>query len=147
MGSTVPTSKRERKTFYVFQKASELRLELCRYILFDFGKEELLKVGTQFANMEAEELLTHAKDIQTYITKANAIYISNLVEYEQRRLYMDKAIASAFALSRELNFIVDMYENRINVDKYARMDNTVSEVIALLKAWRKSENHFKNKLQ
>lgn len=145
--STVPTSKKERKKFYVFQKASELRLELTRYILFDFGKEEVRQLGYQFADMESEELIKHAKDIQTYITKANSVYIKYLVEYKERRLYIDQAIASAFALSRELNFLTDILEGHVNVNKYALMNKTVNEIIALLKAWRKSENHYGKELK
>lgn len=143
---TVPSSKKERKRFYAFQKANELRLELTRYILVDFGKDELLQLGKPFARLEMETLMKHAMDIQTYITKANNIYIKYLVEYKQRRLYMDEAISSAFALSRELNFIVEMYKGKINVNKYARMNESVSELINILKAWRKSENHFGSEL-
>ncbi len=56
-------------------------------------------------------------DIVGDIHRANDLFVTNLLEYEQRRLYQDKAIANCDVLKQELQSIVDVMSG-LNINKY-----------------------------
>lgn len=56
-------------------------------------------------------------DIVGDIHRANDLFVTNLLEYEQRRLYQDKAIANCDVLKQKLQSIVDVMSG-LNINKY-----------------------------
>ena len=77
---------------------------------------------------------------------ANSIYITNMSEYEERRLWQDRAIGYYNRLKAELEFISRGMSHRINLNKYTRMIDVINGELSLIKRWRKSDNKVKMKI-
>lgn len=79
------------------------------------------------------------------IHRANDLFVTNLLEYEQRRLYQDKAIANCDVLKQELQSIVDIMPG-LNINKYKTSIKMIDKEIVLMKSWRKSDIRLKKKV-
>ena len=79
------------------------------------------------------------------ISLANAVYITNMDEYRERRTYQNRAIGFCGVLAQELQYVIEILP--VDVNKYTRFDKMISEQINLLKGWRKSDNKIKKKLE
>lgn len=145
--SGVYKAKRKQSSFQVFENCKTLRTKITEYILNDFDLEGKLKEKHFFfLNEERTTLLTYVRNVSTSISIANAIYITNLEEYKERRLWQDRAIAWCCTLKQELQYIIAVLSKDINVDKYTDITLEINKEINLIKNWRQSENHFKNEL-
>lgn len=84
-------------------------------------------------------------DIVGDIHRANDLFVTNLLEYEQRRLYQNKAIANCDVLKQELQSIVDIMPG-LNINKYKTSIKMIDKEIVLMKSWRKSDIRLKKKV-
>ena len=78
------------------------------------------------------------------ITAANSIYPVCMAEWEERRLYQDRAIGNCEILFQEMAYALSILP--VDVDKYMRYVDIIQRQIALLKGWRKSDNKLKARL-
>jgi hypothetical protein len=76
-----------------------------------------------------------------YIFTANSIYPTNMAEYEERRMFQNKAIGQCYRLLQELQYVVEILP--VNVNKYARFIEGIEKEIRLLRGWRKRDNKLK----
>lgn len=98
---SVPKSKRKRSRFEVFHNMQRLQKELVKYLMLDFGVTRCTNLGeAQFLDLKFERIISLCADIVGDIHRANDLFVTNLLEYEQRRLYQDKAIANCDVLKR-----------------------------------------------
>lgn len=74
------------------------------------------------------------------ITCAYTLWPTNQVEYEEKRLWQDRAIMMCEALLQEMTLAIDILP--VNANKYVNYVNMIEEEIRLLKGWRKSTNKF-----
>lgn len=112
----------------------------------DFGITRMTNLGeAQFLDIKFERIVNLCGDIVGDTNRANALYVTDLSEYEQRRLYQDKAIANCKVLKQELQSIVDVIAG-LNINKYARSIEMIDKEISLIKSWRKSDIRLKKKL-
>ena len=85
-------------------------------------------------------------DKNACIEMANSIFITNIAEYEERRLWQDKAIGYYNRAKQELNFISNILKGKINVNKYMDSIKKIKKEIGLISAWRKADNQIKKRL-
>lgn len=92
-----------------------------------------------------KRIINLCADIVGDIHRANDLFVTNLLEYEQRRLYQDKAIANCDVLKQELQSIVDIMPG-LNINKYKTSIKMIDKEIVLIKSWRKSDIRLKKKV-
>lgn len=77
-----------------------------------------------------------------YIKIANSIYPSCMLEWEERRVAIGKAIGTCYAILT--NYQRVMMRLKVNDNKYVQDIRDIMKMINSLKAWRKSDNKLKN---
>lgn len=143
---TVPKSKRKKSRFEVFHNMQRLQKELVKHLMLDFGITRCTNLGeAQFLDIKFERIINLCAEIVGDIHRANSLFVTNLLEYEQRRLYQDKAIANCNVLKQELQSIVDIMSG-LNVNKYRASIKMIDKEIVLVKSWRKSDLRLKQKI-
>lgn len=144
---SVPKSKRKRSHFEVFHNMAELQKNLIKDLMVDFGITRSTNLGeAQFLDIKFERIVNLCGDIVGDIHRANAMFVTDLTEYEQRRLYQDQAIANCQILKQELQSIVDVMSG-LNVNKYKVPIEMIDRELNLIKSWRKSDNRLKKKIK
>lgn len=147
MFMSVPKSKRSVPKFEVFHNMAMIQKELIKYVMVDFGITRTTNLGeAQFMDLKFERITNVCGDIVGDINRANNIFVTNLQEYELRRLYQDKAIANCQVLKQELQSIIDVLSG-LNLNKYKRVTLMIQKELNLLKSWRKSDLRLKKKLK
>lgn len=143
---TVPKSKRRKSRFEVFHNMQALQKELVKHLMQDFGITRIADLGeAQFLDLKFERVINLCAEIVGDIHRANAMHVSNMLEYEERRLYQDKAIGNCVVLKQELQSIVDIISG-LNLNKYKTSIELIEKEIHLIKSWRKSDLRLKKKL-
>lgn len=157
-----PKSKRKPTTFEVEFNATKLRKNVTKYLLQDFAvNERRIRKGEQdlipeeavlnsdisetqswFIKEERRTILLILRQLASNVTMANSIYITSMVEYNERRKCQDFAIGNCFQLLTEFQYIIDILPN-VNVNKYMVITDDIAKEIALLRGWRKSDNKIK----
>lgn len=94
-----------------------------------------------FVGYQRDTIMDCIRKATEYIFAANSIYPTNLAEYEERRMFQNKAIGQCYRLLQELQYTVEILP--VDVNKYARFIEGIEKEIALLKGWRKKDNKFK----
>lgn len=145
--SNVYKAQRKPSSFEVFDNAIKMRRYITEYVLTDFAIDgKLERMEKYFLNDERKELLNDIRMIVVCLTMANSIFINNKEEYEERRLWQDRAIGYCNRLNQELQYVISTLSSKINVNKYTLIEKDIKHELNLIKAWRKSENHFKTEL-
>lgn len=80
-----------------------------------------------------------------HIKIANSIYPTCMAELSERRVAMGKAIGTCYAILTNYQRI--MMRLRVTDNKYTQDIKNVVKMINSLKAWRKSDNRLKDKLE
>ena len=149
--SNIPKSQRKPTKIDFFIKAINLRQKTIEYIDQDFGVSKRLNAdGTPY---QQYWIIVKLRDsiydaIQDYVlclTQANTIYITNMYEYNARRKYMTQAIGDLEFVIQELQYAIRSFG--VKPSKYTLLIEDMEECIKSVKAWRKSDNAVKNKLQ
>ncbi len=110
-----------------------------------YADDELVKRNRVFLDMRNQTLEKLTDDLLYHIKIANSIFPTCMLELEERRISMDKAIGICYAILTNYQRIM----NRLRVpdDKYTLTIKNVICLINSLKAWRKSDNKLKSSLQ
>lgn len=146
--SNVYKALRKKSEFDVIDKATELRNQITEYIYNDFDVEKLSDKNKEFVIEERKAMINYLRLATSYLELANRIYVTNLREYEERRLNQDKAIGMLGNIQQELQFIkTTLKKENININKYTTCCTLIEQEIQRVKNWRQSENHFKNDLK
>lgn len=92
-----------------------------------------------YISTERANVLQILHDLIRHITYANTIYINSEAEATERRNYQNCAIADCEYLLQEFGYIMDVIPE-ICANKLIPLVEMTNHEIALLKAWRKSDN-------
>lgn len=110
--------KRKESKFEVIDKFLRIRKYMTFYIMKDFGiKGKMTKVELMFLTEERSAIIETMRNIMTEINLANNIYVTNYVEYEQRRLHQDNAISYMINLYSELQYVIDVFKQKEKEEK------------------------------
>ena len=94
-----------------------------------------------FIGYQRDTVMDCMQKATEYIFTANSIYPTNMAEYEERRMFQNKAIGQCYRLLQELQYVVEILP--VNVNKYARFIEGIEKEIRLLRGWRKRDNKLK----
>lgn len=111
---------------------------------YDKKVKKNLAFDKWFVENERNLVVECLRNITEEIFMANSIYPNYSEELIERRIHQDRAIGQCYRLLQELQYIVETLP--VKVDKYLPYAQDIDKEIALLKAWRKSDNKFKGKL-
>ena len=143
---TVPKSKRNKSRFEVFHNMQAVQKELILYLMDDFGITRNTNLGeAQFLDLKFQRVINLCSDIVGDLHRANDLFVTNMMEYEQRRLYQDKAIANCDVLKQELQSVIDVISG-LNINKYKISIKLIDRELVLIKSWRKADIRLKKKL-
>lgn len=78
------------------------------------------------------------QDMTKAITNAYTIWPTNKAEYEEKRIWQDRAIMACESLLQEMTLVTDILP--VDANKYIKYVDMIEEEIKLLKGWRKSSN-------
>ena len=106
---------------------------------------ETIQKNRWFVNARFQTLQKLTDDLLYNIKIANSIYPTCMAEFEERRVSMDKAIGVCYAILTNYQRI--MTRLRVPDNKYTLDIKNVMRIIGSLKAWRKSDNKFKDSFQ
>lgn len=110
---SVAKYKRKESKFEVINKFNRIRKYTTFYILRDFGiKGNLNEAEVAFLEEERFAIIDLMRKTSVEINLANDIYITNYVEYEQRRLHQDNAIGYMQNIYCELQYVIDIFKDK-----------------------------------
>ena len=110
-----------------------------------FAEGDLAQKNRIFLEIRYRTLEQLTDRLLYYIKIANSIYPICMAEWEERRIAMDKAIGTCYAILTNYQRI--MIRLRIPDNKYTLDIQNVVRMINSLKAWRKSDNKLKVSLE
>lgn len=120
--------------------------ELILYLMDDFGITRNTNLGeAQFLDLKFQRVINLCSDIVGDLHRANDLFVTNMMECEQRRLYQDKAIANCDVLKQELQSVIDVISG-LNINKYKISIKLIDKELVLIKSWRKADIRLKKKL-
>ena len=105
-------------------------------------KYEIQKVPEEYPNWLVEKFRNTVyklvEDLHIAVTTAYTIWPTNKTEFEERRIWQDRAIACCESLLQEFTIIIDILP--VDANKYIHYVDKIEKEIQLLKGWRKSNN-------
>ncbi len=109
-----------------------------------YASTELISRNETFLKIRCESLEKLTDDLLFHIKIANSIYPTCITEWEERRTTIGKAIGICYAILTHYQRIM----NRLKIpdNKYVDDILIVGKMINSLKAWRKSDNKLKEKI-
>lgn len=141
--SSVPKSKRRPSKFEVIQIAYDFRLKLDEYIDHDFYIEEIEEKDRIVLNNIRAFMMDEPRRLLNKLILANSIFITNILEYDQRRLYQDEALGHCTNIIVELQYITEKFKGRVNVNKYSNLISLMENEQSRIKGWRQSDKKLK----
>ncbi len=98
-----------------------------------------------FIRRERDRVADFCQGITEHLRAANTIWPTNMSEYEERRLEMDRAMICCNKLQDELQYIAETLPADKN--KYMNIVLEVQAEFDMIKKLRQSDNRFLKKLQ
>lgn len=151
---SVVKSKRKESKFEVLHNAYKLRKDVTMLALLRFGyktKErpnesesaKARRVGfeTWFIHDSRVAVIRLLRDLVSNIIAANSLFPINDAEWDERRLYQDRAIANCYQLLQELQYVIDTVKPDVN--RFTNVAAPIEKEINLLKGWRKYDNKIR----
>ena len=148
------------KKYHMSDQEAEMLLEIVdKYHMEDTDRERFIELVSAY-NMNdlviekypawlVEKVRSNILDIleklHMNLTMANSIYPVNVVEFNERRIYQNRAIGNCYQLFQEMQFVISTFP--VNAQKYMRYTDMIETEIALIKGWRKSDNKILKRLQ
>lgn len=124
-----------------FKVADGVDFLVENYFFADFQQQQEHRVFLSARSVTLERL---TDSLLYYIKIANSIYPTCIAEWDERRVSIGKAVGTCYAILTNYQRI--MIRLRIKDDKYTEHISNVVKMINSLKAWRKSDNRLKDKL-
>lgn len=97
-----------------------------------------------FVPHEYTRVLDIMADMDSFFTMGNSIYPSDtparFFEWLMRRIYINIAIAKAYVLKREINYVIRVLP--VDMNKYLGYARKIDQVVRLMKGVRQADNRF-----
>ena len=173
--SNIPKSKRSQSKLEALHRAYALRKNITAELMATFGysqkklealvqkmtahvqdaeerekmcqaiREVIDGFDSWFIRRERDRVADFCQGITEHLRAANTIWPTNITEFEERRIEIDRAIVCCAKLQDELQYIAET----MPADKNKYM-NIVLEIVAeteMQKALRKADNRFCKKIE
>ena len=141
-------------TFGYNQKKFEAHIQkMTSYVQDPEEREKISKAirevednfASWFIKRERDRVADFCQGISEHLRAANTIWPTNMSEFEERRLEMDRALVCCNKLQDELQYIAETLPADKN--KYMNIVLEVQALFEMIKKLRQSDNRFLKKLQ
>ena len=173
--SNIPKSKRSESKLEALHRAYALRKKITAELMATFGysqkkleahvqkmtayvqdpeeREKMSKAirevqdsfDSWFIRRERDRVADFCQGITEHLRAANTIWPTNLSEYEERRIEIDRAIICCEKLQDKLQYIAETLPADKN--KYMNIVLEIEAETTTLRALRKADNRFKKKIE
>lgn len=164
MSVLVADRKQSRLEVDIFSQA--IRKDLLNFMERNFGiKQDRLKRAVEIAYARGSvatddsfvfqaKLNTHKAKLNelslmliSNIRAANAIYPTNMTEYESRRDYQTRALVNCEQIKGHFQTIIEDFEKfGIDINCFGPYIKSINREIGLIKKWRQRDNRYKSYL-
>ena len=137
-------TKIAENNFYISERKVE-NMIAEKIKMFPEDNQERIKERTKQyfrhqLNRITNRTLDFACGISEHLRKANTIFPTYMIEFEERRLEMDRAMACCNALQDELQYVGECLYADLN--KYTNLVLEIQKEFNMIKALRQSDNRF-----
>ena len=168
--SDIPKGKRKLSKLEAVHKAYAIRSRITQELLVSFGysqkkfenhikkvteyirdpeereaKADIIREQEQNFNLwmiqrERNDMLNSAKGIVNHLIAANTVYPTYTLEFEERRVELDRAMECCNTLQQELQYIAEVLPDDKN--KFTEIALEVHGEFQMIKSLRQSDNRF-----
>lgn len=112
---------------------------------YNLGNKIVEQFPSWFIDKERGFFDDKLRELIMNITMANAIFITSEREYDERRIWIDRAIGNCDQLLQEMQYIIKVLP--VDVEKLMPYVGLIRQEIALLKGLRKNDNKALRKVR
>lgn len=109
---------------------------------YDRFRERMDNFDAWFIEERRDTVIRCLRNVTAHVFAANSIYPVYYEELVRRRLHQDEALAACYVLMQELQYAIETLP--VDIEVYTRFADQIEKEIALIRAWRKSDNRFKD---
>lgn len=133
---SVIVSKRSISNMQFYKTARDLRRDITKMLEQMFNDESKFCYSRGLEYYLQTRILEIMGQMMEAITRANEIYPTTQEEVDKRRLLQNDAIGYVSALEQELEYLVDLYPQKIK--QTIMFSDQIDHELKLLRRWKKS---------
>lgn len=133
---SVIVSKRSISNMQFYKTARDLRRDITKMLEQMFNDESKFCYSRGLEYYLQTRILEIMGQMMEAITRANEIYPTTEEEVDKRRLLQNDAIGYVSALEQELEYLVDLYPQKIK--QTIMFSDQIDHELKLLRRWKKS---------
>lgn len=133
---SVIVSKRKISHMQFYKTARDLRRDITKMLEQMFNDESKFCYSRGLEYYLQTRILEIMGQMMEAITRANEIYPTTQEEVDKRRLLQNDAIGYVSALEQELEYLVDLYPQKIK--QIIMFSDQIDHELKLLRRWKKS---------
>lgn len=133
---SVIVSKRKISHMQFYKTARDLRRDITKMLEQMFNDESKFCYSRGLEYYLQTRILEIMGQMMEAITRANEIYPTIQEEVNKRRLLQNDAIGYVSALEQELEYLVDLYPQKIR--QIIMFSDQIDHELKLLRRWKKS---------
>ena len=133
---SVIVSKRKISNMQFYKTARDLRRDITKMLEQMFNDESKFCYSRGLEYYLQTRILEIMGQMMEAITRANEIYPTTQEEVDKRRLLQNDAIGYVSALEQELEYLVDLYPQKIK--QIIMFSDQIDHELKLLRRWKKS---------
>ena len=112
---------------------------------YNLGNKIVEQFPSWFIDKERSFFDDKLRELIMNITMANAIFITSEREYDERRIWIDRAIGNCDQLLQEMQYVIKILP--VDIEKLMPYVELIKQEIALLKGLRKNDNKVLKKVR
>lgn len=133
---SVIVSNRKISAMQFYKTARDLRRDITKMLEQMFNDESKFCYSRGLEYYLQTRILEIMGQMMEAITRANEIYPTTQEEVDKRRLLQNDAIGYVSALEQELEYLVDLYPQKIK--QTIMFSDQIDHELKLLRRWKKS---------
>ena len=133
---SVIVSNRKISNMQFYKTARDLRRDITKMLEQMFNDESKFCYSRGLEYYLQTRILEIMGQMMEAITRANEIYPTTQEEVDKRRLLQNDAIGYVSALEQELEYLVDLYPQKIR--QIIMFSDQIDHELKLLRRWKKS---------
>lgn len=133
---SVPVFRRKNHNLKYYSLAREIRIDIIKII------KKIDKSDNFIVEKYKEVFFEYSKNLIYNIRMSHNIYVKTKTDYEMRRGYQNKAIATCHVILEEIEFLFEIFPKAIRL--FEQLIKKINEEIILLKGWRTANDKIGN---